>query len=93
MLTCLRQKIVVDNLPRLAYNATTRLKRVANADMAELADAHGSDTVTSVKNRGESVHPHPVLRAGPKKAKKVANADMAELADAHGSAPVTSVTS
>ena len=56
MLTCLRQKIVVDNLPRLAYNATTRLERVANADMAELADAHGSDTVTSVKNRGESVH-------------------------------------
>ena len=41
MLTCLR-KIVVDNLPRLAYNATTRLERVANADMAELADAHGS---------------------------------------------------
>ena len=48
MLTCLRQKIVVDNLPRLAYNATTRLERVANADMAELADAHGSATVTSV---------------------------------------------
>jgi hypothetical protein len=46
--------------------------------MAELADAHGSATVTSVKNRGKSVHPHPVLRAGPKKAKKVANADMAE---------------
>ena len=60
--------------------------------MAELADAHGSATVTSVKNRGKSVHPHPVVRAGPKKAKKVANADMAELADAHGSAPVTSVT-
>ena len=57
---------------------------------AELADAHGSDTVTSVKNRGESVHPHPVLRAGPKKAKKVANADMAELADAHGSGPCES---
>ena len=35
-------KKVVDNLPRLAYNATTRLERVANADMAELADAHGS---------------------------------------------------
>ena len=49
MLTCLRQKIVVDNLPRLAYNATTRLERVANADMAELADAHGSAPVTSVK--------------------------------------------
>ena len=62
-------------------------RRVANADMAELADAHGSDTVTSVKNRGESVHPHPVIRAGPKKAKKHANADMAELADAHGSGP------
>ena len=90
MLTCLRQKIVVDNLPRLAYNATTRLERVANADMAELADAHGSDTVTSVKNRGESVHPHPVIRAGPKKAKKHANADMAELADAHGSGPCES---
>jgi hypothetical protein len=48
VLTCLRQKIVVDNLPRLAYNATTRLERVANADMAELADAHGSGPVTSV---------------------------------------------
>ncbi|MBP5780064.1 MAG: hypothetical protein J6X34_02380 [Clostridia bacterium] len=57
---------------------------------AELADAHGSDTVTSVKNRGKSVHPHPVLRAGPKKAKKHANADMAELADAHGSGPCES---
>ncbi len=30
-----------------------------------------SDTVTSVKNRGKSVHPHPVLRAGPKKAKNM----------------------
>ena len=66
-------------------------RRVANADMAELADAHGSATVTSVKNRGKSVDPHPVVRAGPKKAKKVANADMAELADAHGSDTVTSV--
>jgi hypothetical protein len=70
-----------------------KAKKHANADMAELADAHGSDTVTSVKKWGRSVDPHPVLRAGPKKAKKHANADMAELADAHGSAPVTSVMS
>ena len=55
--------------------------------MAELADAHGSVTVTSVKKWGRSVDPHSVVRAGPKKAKKVANADMAELADAHGSGP------
>ena len=44
----LPQRKVVDNLPRLAYNAATRLERVANADMAELADAHGSAPVTSV---------------------------------------------
>jgi hypothetical protein len=49
VLTCLRQKIVVDNLPRLAYNAPTRLERVANAEKsgigrrARFSSSHLSD--------------------------------------------------
>jgi hypothetical protein len=57
--------------------------------ISQKAGAGQSDTVTSVKKWGRSLDPHPVVRAGPKKAKKVANADMAELADAHGSALLT----
>ena len=57
------------------------------ADMAELADAHGSGPVTSVTKVNFERSTAPGLSRRAEKGEKQANADMAELADAHGSGP------